>query len=154
MKKALYLIPVFLWLTSCSIKKKPTFIKVDHIKIIKATARKVTLKADAFFKNSNDIGGELATDSIQVWVNGAKLAKVSSEPFQVPAREEFTVPMIVEIPTKKIFENNKDGVLSGLMQAVLNKTVKIRFKGNLYYKVLGYSNAYEIDKTQEIKIKL
>ena len=152
MRKVLYLMPIFLWLINCSITEKPIFIKVDHIKIIKANARKVILKADAFFKNPNHIGGELTTDSIQVWINGEKIAKVSSEPFKIPAREEFTVPMLVEIPTKRIFENNKDGILSGLINAVLNKRVKVQFKGNLYYKVLGYSNAYTIDKTQEIKL--
>ena len=50
--------------------------------------------------------------------------------------------------------NNKGGILGGLINSVLNKSVKVQFKGELKYKVLGFSNVYPIDKTEEIKIKL
>ena len=154
MKKIFYLTPVFLLIINCTVTKKPVFIKVDHIKIISANMRKVTLSAAIFFKNPNDIGGELATDSIHVWVNGTKMAKVISKPFRVPVQKEFSMPMIVEIPTEKFLKNNKNGLLGGLLNSFANRTVQIQFKGNLYYKVLGFSKVYSIDKTEKIKIKL
>ena len=90
----------------------------------------------------------------KVIVNGAELAQVSSEEFKVPARKDFIIPLKVVIPAKRVFENNKGGILGGLLNTILNKSVKVQFKGDLRYKVLGFSNVYPIDKTEEIKIKL
>lgn len=153
MKKTLILFGVFLLLTSCAVTKKPTFVKVDNVKVMDINNRTIKLGADAFFKNPNDIGGKFYTDSIQVWVNGAKLAKVSSEPFRIPARKEFAIPMMVEIPIKKVFENNKNGILGGLINSILNKSIRVQFIGDLYFKTLGFSKTFPINTIQEIKIK-
>ena len=45
--------------TSCGIKQKPKFIKVDNIKFITASSTKVILSANALFNNPNLIGGRL-----------------------------------------------------------------------------------------------
>ena len=58
-----------------------------------------------------------------------KLAQVSSEEFKVPARDEFFIPLKVVIPTKRIFENNKNGVLGGLLNSIISNKVKVQFKG-------------------------
>ncbi|MEX6625696.1 LEA type 2 family protein [Tenacibaculum salmonis] len=152
MKKLLFFI-ISLSIVSCSVKKKPIFLKVDDIKVMSVASDTIRLKANAFFKNPNDIGGKLATDEIKVIVNGTQLAQVSSEEFKVPARNEFSIPLNVAIPAKKVFENNKNGILGGLLNSLLNKSVKVQFKGDLRYKVLGFSHVYTIDKTEDIKIK-
>ncbi len=85
-------------------------------------------------------------------VNGAEVAQVSSKEFKVPAKKEFAIPLVVEIPTRQIFKNNKNGILSGLLNSILNKSIKVQFKGELRYKVLGFSKVYPIDKTEEIKL--
>lgn len=153
MKNLMFFIAV-LFIVSCSVKKKPIFIKVDDVKIISVALDTIRLKANAFFKNPNDIGGKLATDEIKVIVNGVEVAQVSSEEFKVPARKEFSIPLKVSIPANKIFGNNKNGFLGGLINSILNKSVKVQFKGDLKYKVLGFSDVYAIDKTEDIKIKL
>ena len=138
-------------ITSCAVKKKPVFVKVDNVKVISIASDTIRLSAEAFFKNPNDIGGKISTDEIKVIVNGAELAQVSSEEFKVPARKDFVIPLNVVIPAKRVFENNKNGLLGGLINSVLNRTVKVQFKGDLKYKVLGFSNVYPIDKTEVIK---
>lgn len=153
MKKGIILTAVTLLAGGCSVTKKPVFVKVDNIKVIELTNKTVTLGADAFFENPNDVGGKFYTDSIQVWVNGAKLAKVSSEPFRVPAKKEFAIPMVVEVPIKRVFENNRNGIIGGLVNSILNKSVKIQYTGNLYFRTLGFSKTFPINTTQEIKIK-
>lgn len=152
MKKLLFF-TVVLAIVGCSVKKKPVFLKIDDIKIVAMTADTIRLKANAFFKNPNDIGGKLATDEIKVLVNGTELAQVSSEEFKVPARDEFSIPLKVAIPAEKVFGNNKNGILGGLLNSLLNKSVKVQFKGDLRYKVFGFSHVYTIDKTENIKIK-
>jgi len=153
MKNLVFFIAV-LFIVSCSVNKKPIFIKVDGVKIVSVAADTIRLKASAFFKNPNDIGGKLATDEIKVIVNGVEVAQVSSEEFKVPARNEFSIPLKVAIPANKIFDNNKNGFLGGLINSILSKSVKVQFKGDLKYKVFGFSDVYAIDKTEDIKIKL
>lgn len=151
MKKLLYFF-VLAFILSCSINEKPIFIKVDDLKISSITADTIRLKAKAFFKNPNDIGGKLATDEIKVLIDGVEVAQVSSEEFKVPAREEFFIPLKVVVPAKKVFKNNKNGILGGLLNSLLNKSIKVHFKGDLKYKVLGFSHVYIIDKVEEIKL--
>ncbi|WP_348744684.1 LEA type 2 family protein [Tenacibaculum sp. 190524A05c] len=153
MKNILYLVLISVFLLNCSVKKKPTFIKVDEIKFLSLRSDTVRLQAKAFFKNENDIGGKLSTDEIKVIVNGAEVAQVSSEEFKVPANKEFSIPLNVVIPANKVFDNKKGGILGGLLSSLINKKVDVQFKGDIKYKVLGFSNTYTIDKTQEVKIK-
>ncbi|OSY89196.1 hypothetical protein WH52_00645 [Tenacibaculum holothuriorum] len=152
MKKLLYFFSI-VFVLSCSVKEKPIFLKIDDVKILSAASDTVKLSVNAFFENPNDIGGKISTDEIKVIVNGAEVAQVSSEEFKVPARKEFTIPLKVVIPTNNIFKNNKNGLLGGLINTFLNKSVKVQFKGDLRYKVLGFSHVYPIDKTEDVKIK-
>ena len=152
MKNLLYFSVLFLLMSSCSVKKKPIFIKVDDVKIVAVTSDTIQLKAVAFFENPNGVGGTISTDEIQIIVNGAAIASVFVAEFKVPARASFSVPLTAVIPTKKVFQNNKNGILGGLINSFLNKSIKLRFKGNLRYKVFGFSNTYPIDKIQEIKL--
>lgn len=154
MKNLLYLIVISVFLMNCSVKKKLTFVKVDEIQFLSLKRDTIHLQAKAFFKNENDIGGKLSTDEIKVFVDGAEVANVSSEEFKVPANKEFFIPLSVVIPADKVFEKSKGGLLGGLIKTLLNKKVNVQFKGDIKYKVLGFSNTYVVDKTQEVKIKL
>ena len=151
MKNILYFILLIILISSCSVNKQPTFIKVDKVKVASFSGDTIRLKAEAFFTNPNDVGGKISTDEIKVIVNGAEVAQVSSEEFKVPARKNFTIPLVVVIPARKVFENNKNGILGGLLNSFLKKSIQIQFKGDIKYKVFGYSNVYPVDEIQEIK---
>lgn len=150
MKKCLILF-VLLSTLSCSVKKAPEFVGVERIKLLEADGKTITLTADALFKNLNDVGGQIETDSIIVMIDNVKMARVQAESFDVPAREEFTIPLKVNIPTKDIFNENN---LSSIFNSILSQKLKVNFKGDLKYKVLGFSRTYAVDRTEEVKIKL
>ena len=138
---------------SCSVKEYPVFIKVDNVKLIAVASDTIRLQANAYFQNPNDVGGKISTDEIKVIINGAEVAQVSSDEFKVPARNEFSIPLKIVIPSKRIFENNKNGILGGLINSIFKKSIKVTFKGNLKYKVFGFSNTYPVDMTKDLKIK-
>ena len=152
MKKYLYFSLLFLVITSCSVNKEPVFLKVDNIKLLSFKSDTIRLKAEAFFTNPNDVGGKISTEEIKVFVNGAEVAQVSSEEFEVPAKNEFIIPLKVVIPAKKVFQNNKNGIIGGLINSLINRSVKVQFKVELKYKVFGFSNKYLVDETQEVKL--
>ncbi|MCP4975673.1 MAG: hypothetical protein GY931_05885, partial [Maribacter sp.] len=113
----------------------------------------INLKADAIFKNGNDLGGTLLTDEIQVFIDDAYVATVSSEAFNVPPRDEFTAPLFVKFPTTKLFNEKDNGLLGAILKQVLNNKVVVNFKGDLTYELAGFSFDYPIDHSEEIILR-
>lgn len=150
MKRFIILLTINLFILSCTVKEKPEFLNVDNIRVETTTSKYITITADALFINPNDIGGNLKTDDLKVFVNNNQLASISTENFKVPAKEEFSVPLKVNIPTDSIF-NNKN--LGGLIGSLLSKKIKIQYKGDIKYKTFGFSYTYDVDKTDYLKIK-
>ncbi|WP_405605668.1 LEA type 2 family protein [Polaribacter sp. Asnod1-A03] len=154
MKNFLYFTFIFVLLTSCSVNEQPIFLKVDNIEVTSFSGGVVNLKANAFFENPNDVGGKISTDEVSVFVNEVEVAKVFSDEFEVPAKNNFTIPLTASIPTKKIFEANKGGdAIGGLLGSLLSNKINVRFKGNLKYTVLGFNSEFLIDEIEEVKIK-
>ena len=151
MKKFTILSTILLTLVSCKVKEKPEFLRVENIKVFESTAESVTLSADAFFLNPNDIGGELKSDGIKVFINNNEMATVSSESFKVPAKKEFSIPLKANIPADSIFSGKNIG---GLIGSLFSKNLKVQYKGDIKYKALGFTYTYEVDKTENVKIKL
>ncbi len=136
---------------ACTVKEHPEFLKVENIKVLESTSKHVTITADAYFLNPNDIGGELKTDAVKVYVNDNEMATVSTKSFKVPAKKEFSIPLKTYIPTDSILSGKNIG---GLINSLFSKKVKVQYKGDIIYKALGFSYKYNIDITDNIKIKL
>lgn len=151
MKKLSLFILITLLIVSCSVKKKPTFLKLGDVKLLSIANDTIKLEAKAYFKNENDIGGKISTEGVNVFIDEKPVANVKSEEFKVPANQEFSVPLHITVPKDKVFEK---GMLGGLLNTLLkNKSIKVGFKGDIKYKVFGFSNNYPLDKTKELKIK-
>lgn len=138
-------------LISCTVKEPPEFIGVKNLKVLESTRTFVTIQGEGLFRNPNDIGGILKTDAIKVYVNGNQMAIVTSESFEVPAKDEFTIPLKVNIPTDSIFSNKNLGTLIG---SFFSKKIEVKYQGKINYKVFGFSHSYDVDETEIIKIKL
>lgn len=151
MRVIILLLTIALTFLSCSVKEKPEFVGVNNIKIEGVNSLTVNIKADAVFKNPNDIGGKLSTDSIKVYVNNVEMAALVSEEFKVPSKEEFTIPLKASIPIDSIISDKSIG---GLLGSLISKKIKVQYKGDITYKVLGFSHKYLVDKTEQVKIKL
>ena len=151
MQKIFFLLTLLLLATSCTVSEKPEFIGLDNIKILEANIQELTVSAEAQFSNPNSVGGTLSSDGIKVFVNDVETATLSSEPFEVPAKELFTVPLVVNVPTDSVI-NKKS--LGGLLNSILIEKIKVSYKGEINYKIYGFSHSYDVDKTEEVKLKL
>ncbi|AUP81524.1 hypothetical protein C1H87_03565 [Flavivirga eckloniae] len=151
MRNIIILSTILLAFTGCKVSEKPEFSHIENVKILESTSKHITFTAEAFFKNPNDIGGELKTDEIKVLVNDNEMATVSTKSFKVPAKKEFSIPLKASIPTDRIFSNKN---LGGLLGSLLNQKIKVQYKGDIIYKALGFSYTYNIDKIETVKIKL
>ena len=150
MKKLIILSTICIAFISCSVNEKPQFIGVENIKVLESTSKYVAFTADALFKNPNDIGGELQTDEIKLFVNDNEMASVSTESFKVPAKKEFTIPLKTKVHTYSVFSNKS---IVGLIGSLFSKKVKVQYIGDITYRALGFSYTYNIDKTEDVKIK-
>ncbi len=152
MQKLILLLTVVISITSCTIKEKPVFIGIEDIKVANSNSKIISLAATARFKNPNDVGGNLKSDAISILINDIQLAQVNSESFDVPAKKEFTVPLNVDISTDSILSIKSSDAISSLVQSLINKQIKVQYKGNLIYKTFGFSHNYPIDKTKIITL--
>ena len=151
MKKFTILLTLLALVSSCSVKEAPEFLRVENIRVLESTSKQITITADAFFNTPNIISGQLKTDGIKVFVNDNEMANISTETFKVPAQKEFSIPLKTSVATDSIF-NTKN--LGGLLNSFLNKKIKVQYKGQIKYKVLGFSHYYNLDETENLKIKL
>jgi hypothetical protein len=151
MKKLIILSTVLITFFNCTVTEKPTFVGIQNIKVLKSTSKIITFVADAQFLNPNDIGGELQTDGIKIFVNDNEMGHVSADKFDVPAKKEFSIPLKGTIPTDSLFSNKN---LSGLLNSIFSKKVKVQYTGKINYKIFGFSHSYTVDETENVKIKL
>ncbi|MGK0323346.1 MAG: LEA14-like dessication related protein [Psychroserpens sp.] len=137
---------------SCTVKEKPVFIGIEDIEVVDSNSKSITLTATALFENPNDVSGNLKSDDISIYVNDIKLAKLSSESFDVPARKEFTIPLKVDISTDSILKIRGTEAIGSLLNSLINKKIKVQYKGELIYKTFGFSYTYPIDETEMVKL--
>ena len=108
-KKVIRIFSVAFFIIGCTVNEPPEFLGIKNIKVIESTKNFIKINGEGLFQNPNDIGGELQADGIKVFVNGNEMATVSSKSFEVPAKEEFSIPLMVDIPTDSIFSNKNIG---------------------------------------------
>ena len=111
------------------------------------------LQLKAFFENQNDVGGNISTNNLKILINDSEVAQLFSDDFNVPAKKEFSIPLLANIPTKNLLNSDKNGLLGGLINSLLSKKVTVRIQGDLVYSFLGFQKDFLVDKTQEINIK-
>lgn len=150
-KRSILILLFFTLLFNCKVSEKPQFIGLNKIKIIDAKGKAITLSADAMFKNPNDVGGKLKTDGLKVYINEREVATIVSDEFNVPSKNDFTIPLVVSVATDSLLDKNS---LGGLISSLISQQLKVRYKGEINYKVFGYLSSYEIDDVQTIKVKL
>jgi len=151
MTRNLSFLLIFTLVFNCSVKEKPEFLGLENIKVLDSNIKNITLSANAKFNNPNDVGGKLKTDNLKVFINDIKVATFSSEEFKVPSKEDFEIPLTVTIATDSIIDKKS---LGGLLGSLISQQLEVHYKGEIKYKVLGYSSTYDVDKTQKVKIKL
>ena len=57
----------------------------------------------------------------------------------------------MSIATDSIIDKKSIG---GLIGSLISQNLEVQYKGEIKYKVLGYYSTYDVNETQNIKIKL
>ena len=118
MKNITLLVILSLIMFGCTVTEKPEFIKVNSVEVIDASFNNFTLLTKLQFENKNSVGGTLQAKNIHVFVDSIDVATISSEPFNVPSKKEFELPLQVKIPFSKVYADNKKSILENILNAV------------------------------------
>ncbi|WP_299440492.1 hypothetical protein [uncultured Aquimarina sp.] len=153
MKQLLLLSTILTVITSCSVSKKPEFKYITNIDVKNVSMRNVTLKADAIFDNPNHLQGKLSIDDIHVFVDNIDVGVISSKEFDIPSKDEFTIPLEGAFSLSKIYDKNKNNLLGSVLKMVQTDSLDIQYKGNIKYHLGGFSYPYKIDKQQKVSLK-
>lgn len=141
-------------LSSCTLREKPTFVSIEKINLDKVSSEEITFKASAIFKNPNSIGGEISSETIKIFVDSIPVGQLYPSSFNVPAKNEFSIPLEGRLSTKKIMGRNNNDLLSNLINIVTSQKVAITFKGDLIFKKGLFKHTYHLNETNDIRIKL
>ncbi len=151
--KFLYLSLFIFFLQSCKVTEKPEFKKVESVKVIQAAAEGVIIKTDVVFLNPNIVGGILQGKNIKVNIDNQPVAVINTDKFKVPAKKEFTMPILVEIPYNKVFKDGKQNLLQTIMKVINQKEIDIKYQGEIDYSYKGFHYTYPLNHIQKILIK-
>jgi len=154
MKQKLTLLVLILSLISCKITNEPEFKSIDNYKILKITNQEVKIGSDANFHNPNDVGCKVVTTNITVFVNDIEVGKVNqNKSIDLEANNDFKIPLVVQFPFSKISKDQK-GLLNGLINVLISKDIKVKYKGFVTLKKAGISFDIDIEGEEKIKLKI
>jgi len=151
--KKLWTVSILILVLGCKVTEKPELLKVDSVKVIQANKKGIKIKTDILFLNKNNIGGTLQAKDIRVLVDSMDVANVKTTPFKVPKKDTFVLPLTVTVPYDKVFNDNKQNLLSSIMNVISNKKIHITYVGEIRYSIGDFHYDYPLNFTQELSIK-
>jgi LEA14-like dessication related protein len=153
MCKQFYFLLLVILFSACSAPQEPIFKNISNIRSTNISTKKITITAAAIYHNPNSVGGELSAIDIAVDVNGINTAKIVQDvAIKVPAQSEFSVPLTFDAAPLDIFENNRNGVIGGILNAALSRKVNLHYRGEVRMKIAGIPYTLPIDYEEEVKL--
>ena len=138
---------------ACSGPEPPVFLKMENVKMDGIRNSEVFLSANAVFHNPNPIAGKLVKTDIDVVVNEIPIGKVKQDlETEIKSNAEFSVPVNINFPLKKITENKK-GLLKGLLNAIIDEKALVHYEGTVTINFLKIKFETPIVHEEEVSLK-
>ncbi|WP_062060525.1 hypothetical protein [Aquimarina longa] len=153
MKKFFLLLTIFILLISCSIPKKLELEYIDSIEVRNIGFQSITLNTNAVFNNPNNIKGKLSIDSIHVFIDNIDVGTLSSKEFDVPKKNNFSIPLEGTFSLSKVYKENKNSILGSVLKAIQTDSLSIHYKGIIRYHLGNFSYPYTVEKDQMVSLK-
>ena len=148
-----FLIITCLFFIACSKPEAPTFIKMENVEVQDVKGNQVYVTADAVFNNPNPVSGKLVDTDLKVIVNEIDMGTVQQDTtIAIPANSNFKVPVSIDFPLKKVFDNKK-GLLKGVLNALLDKKADVKYEGTITLNFLKVDFDVPVDYEGELVIK-
>jgi len=153
MRKICSLLILCVVMVSCTFTEKPEFKNIKNVNVESANLSKVVISALAVFENLNDIGGDLEINHLEVFANNVKVSTINTKKFKVPAKDEFSIPIMVSFSPSQIFDDQKKGLWGQVFNTIRDKAVLMNYKGVITYSLGDFSYDYNIDYSDKVVLK-
>ncbi len=139
----IYLLILIVILSSCHKSKDLVFKDFKNLTVDKLSFVGAKLKVDLLYYNPNNFSLQLNRTDLDIFVDSTFLGHSSQNvQITVPKRNDFTLPLTVDLDVKNLLKNG----LSGL-SSYFNKDVKIRFLGSVKLGKAGIYKSFKVDYT-------
>lgn len=117
---------------SCSTPKELEYRDFKNFSIDKMGFSATTLRMDLVYYNPNNFGLQLKSTDLDVFLDNNYLGHTVQEQFvSIPSREEFTVPVRMEVDMKNLLKNGLATLLSSEVTIRVSGAVKVG-KGKIF----------------------
>lgn len=150
--RIVYYVLLSMLLIACKVSEKPEYRAIENITVKEITNQMVTISAEAVYYNPNHIGGSVKKVDIDLFMDGVKLSEVHAEPFKINSQENFKLPLTAKVPHSKLFGKSGKQLLGNLLNAALNNSIKVNYKGVITLDLKAIDYDYNVDETLELKL--
>jgi LEA14-like dessication related protein len=136
-----------LLLNSCKVYEDPEFRSIENLTIKKFSKSEIILTADAILYNPNRVSITLNEIDLNITVNNIEVnhfKQTSSS--KINGKKEFTLPVEISFPTKKIFDN----LLSTIALLQNKKELEVKYEGQVQFKAVGINFKVPVDYSGKI----
>jgi LEA14-like dessication related protein len=127
-----YFAALLLFASSCQTPKELEYRDFKNVSVEKMGFASTTLKVELVYYNPNNFGLQLKYTDLDVFVDNVYLGH-SSQDYQIiiPRREEFTLPMQIEVDMKNLLKNSLASLTGKEVMVKVTGTVKLG-KANVF----------------------
>lgn len=119
-------------LVSCSTPKALEYRDFKNFTVDQLGFAATTIRMDLVYYNPNNFGLQLKSTDLDVFVDNNYLGHTIQEQLvSVPSREEFTVPIKIDVDMKNLLKNGFNGLLSREVLLRVTGSVKVG-KGGIF----------------------
>lgn len=127
-----------IFLTSCRAPKDLEFREFRNISVDNIGFSGATLKVDVVYYNPNNFSLELNRTDLDIFVDSIFLGHSTQDlQVKIPRRENFSVPLQVELDMKNLLKNGLTGLL--------NKQVLVRVAGKVKIGKAGVYKTFDLN---------
>jgi LEA14-like dessication related protein len=131
------------FLSGCQKPKDLVFKDFKNLAVDKLSFAGAKLKVDLIYYNPNNFSLQLNRTDLDIFVDSTFLGHSSQNvQITVPKRNDFTLPLTVDLDVKNLLKNGMTGLSS-----YFNKDVKIRFLGSVKLGKAGVYKSFKVDYT-------
>lgn len=128
----------FVLLTSCRSPKDLEFREFKNLALENVGFAGATLKVDVVYYNPNNFGLELNRTDLDIFVDSTFLGHSTQDlQVKVPRREQFTVPLKVELDMKNLLKNG--------LSSLFNKQVLVKVIGKIRVGKAGVYKTFDLN---------
>ncbi len=132
-----------LFLPSCHTPKDLVFKEYKNLQMGNLSFAGAALSLDLVYYNPNNFSLQLNRTDLDIYIDSTFLGHSSQNvQITVPKRDNFTLPLKVDLDVKNLLKNGMTGISS-----YFNKDVNVRFVGSIKLGKAGVYKSFKVDYT-------